>query len=232
MRSRIKFCGLTRPADARAAAFAGADAIGLIFAPVSKRKVGLEQAVAIRQALPPMVSSVALLMDQSEADVLHIGQKLRPSLLQFHGSEPPEFCARLSAELGIPYIKALGVGGLALGDILGQMRQYPDAAALLLDGHRPGAAGGSGEQADLALIRDVLTQCDTGQPIVIAGGLHADNVAERLQALYATGHESCRPYAVDVSSGIELPGQPGTKCASQMQAFVAAVRAADSQTTG
>ena len=136
--TRIKCCGMTRVEDALLAARLGADAIGLVFTARSKRRVSLEQAQAIRHALPPFVDAVALFMDNDAAFVAETIAAVQPDLLQFHGSEADDWCA----QFGRRYLKAIAMGDGA--SALPHLRDYPGAAALLLDGHAAGEAGGSG----------------------------------------------------------------------------------------
>lgn len=205
-RTRIKFCGMTRPQDALLAAQLGVDAIGLIFTARSKRRVELAQAQAIVAGLPPFISTVALFMDDEPELVRTVRDALKPSLLQFHGQESEAWCR----QFGHPYLKALAMGEGATA--LDQLGAYPTAAGLLLDGHGLGQPGGEGHRFDWALMPH-----DFRQPLILAGGLTADNVAQAIQI--------ARPWAVDVSSGTE--SAPGIKDPAVMRAFVAAVREAD-----
>lgn len=207
MRTRIKICGMTRPDDARAAAAAGADAVGLVFHADSPRALNPESARAVAAALPPFVSRVALFLDPNAADVWAVIDTLRPDLLQFHGSESPEFCGRF----GVPYMKAVPMGDDDV-DPAAYAARFPQAAALLLDGHRTGKAGGRGEGFDWEAHGDLRSI-----PVVLAGGLTPDNVAEAIR--------SVRPYAVDVSSGVE--SAPGVKDPARIRAFVEAVYKTD-----
>ena len=205
-RTRIKCCGMTRPEDAFRAAELGADAIGVVFTAQSKRRVTLEQALAIRGVLPPLVSLVALFMDDDAALVTAVDAALRPDILQFHGREHDDWCA----QFGRPYFKAIAMGAGAIA--LDGLRAYPRADALLLDGHGLGEAGGSGKRFDWSLMPS-----DLGQPLILAGGLTAENVGEAITV--------ARPFAVDVSSGVEA--MPGIKDRRKLEAFMRAVRAAD-----
>lgn len=205
MTLRIKCCGMTRVEDAVLAASLGADAIGLIFTARSKRQVSLAQAHAVRRALPPFVSTVALFMDDEAALVDEVIAGLQPDLLQFHGRESDAWCA----QFGRRYLKAIAMGEGAAA--LPQLRQYPGAAGLLLDGHGLGEAGGAGRAFDWSLMpRDLV------QPLILAGGLGPDNVAEAVRI--------ARPWAVDVSSGVE--SAPGIKDPAKMANFIAAARQA------
>ncbi len=197
---------MTRAEDAHAAAALGVDALGFIFAAGSPRLLTPQAGAAIRRTLPPLVSVVTLLRNNSAAQVREVIAAMQPHLLQFHGDEDPAFCA----SFGLPYMKAVGMKGLdrPLAQIA---RDYADAAALLLDGHAPGEAGGQGQCFDWSGIAAI------DKPIVLAGGLRPDNVAEAVRI--------ARPFAVDVSSGIEA--KPGIKDSGKMEAFVRQVHGAD-----
>jgi phosphoribosylanthranilate isomerase len=207
-RTRIKFCGMTRVEDALAASALGVDAIGLIFAARSKRRVAPEAAATIRAALPPMVDAVALFMDNVADDVQSTIGRVRPSLLQFHGDEDDAFCA----SFGMPYMKAVAMGGQNGEDAATLQARYPRAVAFLFDSHARGESGGSGLTFDWARV-----PAHFPKPFLVAGGLNADNVFE---AIRATG---C--WGVDVSSGIEI--SPGMKNHERMRCFVSEVRRAD-----
>ena len=204
-RTRIKFCGMTRVEDALAAVELGVDAIGVVLTARSKRFAGLERAREIRRAVPPFVALVALFMDDEPAFVSEAVSRVAPDLLQFHGSETAPDCVRY----GRPYLKAIAMGG---GDWRAAIDAHPRAAGFLLDGHGAGEQGGSGRTFDWTAVPR-----DAGRPLVLAGGLSAENVGRAIAA--------ARPYAVDVSSGIEAA--PGVKDADKMRRFIAAVRAAD-----
>ena len=197
------------PEDAAVAASAGADAIGVVFAPKSPRKVSLEQALAVRASMPALVGLVALFMDQAVDEVRAIADALNPAVLQFHGSESPEYCA----QFGRPYIKAVGMAG---GATTGRTA-YGDAAAVLLDGHAPGEAGGSGASFDWSLIADWQQARPARSPVIVAGGLRPGNVATLVR--------EARPWGVDVSSGLE--SAPGVKDHAKIHAFIEAVRRVD-----
>ncbi|MGA0588206.1 phosphoribosylanthranilate isomerase [Dyella sp. KRB-257] len=205
-RTRIKCCGMTRVEDARLAAELGADAIGVVISARSKRRVDLAQARAIVAAMPPFVTTVALLMDDSADTVRAVIEQVQPDLLQFHGAESDAWCA----QFGRPFLKAVAMGEGAAA--LPHLREYPHATGLLLDGHGLGEPGGGGKTFDWSLM-----PAELAQPLLLAGGLHADNVGEAMRV--------ARPWAVDVASGIE--SAPGIKDADRMAAFIAAVRAAD-----
>jgi phosphoribosylanthranilate isomerase len=198
MRTRIKICGITRVEDALAAAAAGADAIGLVFAE-SPRRVTAEQARAVCAALPPFVTTVGLFVDAPEARVREVLGQVPLDLLQFHGRETPEDCQRY----GRPYIKAVRMD--ADVDLRAETRRFQAAAGLLLDSFHPQKAGGTGESFDWARVPR-----DLGKPVILAGGLTPENVALAIATV--------RPYAVDVSSGVER--EKGVKDAAKITAFI------------
>ncbi len=204
--TRIKCCGMTRVEDVLLAARLGVDAIGLVFTARSKRQVGIAQARLIRRALPPFVTCVALFMDDSAGFVEEVMAAVQPDLLQFHGEERDDWCV----QFGTPYIKAVAMGAGAAA--LPKLYEYPGAAGLLLDGHAAGAAGGGGRPFDWSLMPR-----DLAQPLLLAGGLDAGNVATAIRV--------ARPWAVDVASGVE--SAPGVKDPARLADFMATVRAAD-----
>ena len=197
MRTRVKICGVTRPEDAIAAAECGADAIGLVFHPTSPRCVDIDAARRITAALPALVSAVGLFLDADAARVGEVNAALPLDILQFHGSEPAAFCE----QFGMRYIKAVGMAG---GDPEAVARAHPNAAALLVDGHPPGAAGGSGQAFDWG------RALPASHRIIVAGGLDAANVAEAIR--------STTPWGVDCSSGVE--SAPGIKDRRRVAAFI------------
>ncbi|WP_423823938.1 phosphoribosylanthranilate isomerase [Salinisphaera sp. SPP-AMP-43] len=205
-RVRTKICGVTTAADAQAAAAAGADAIGLVFAAGSSRAISIARAGEITAALPPFVARVALFMDNEARLVEQVLASLPIDLLQFHGSESAAFCASFDT----PFAKAVPMGepGVRLVE---WAERYDRAAALLLDANRVGQAGGQGETFDWQAKLESVAQ-----PIIIAGGLNPDNVSEAIACF--------SPYAVDVSSGVER--ERGAKCSAKMKAFVDAVNQA------
>ncbi len=207
LRTRIKFCGITRAEDARVAAALGVDALGFVFVPGSPRCLTLHAAAAIREQLPPLLSVVTLLQNPNSDEVWETIDAMQPHLLQFHGEETAQFCG----SFGMPYLKAVAMRGLQrpLAEVAAD---YADAAALLLDGHAPGELGGQGKTFDWA---DIAAGVKI--PLILAGGLTPENVA--------TAVRTARPYAVDVSSGIE--SKPGIKDSGKMEAFVRHVRDAD-----
>ncbi len=203
MRTRIKFCGITRIEDAIHAAQVGADAIGLIFALASARRVSVDQARVIAQELPPLVSRVALFMDNGAAEIDEVLTQVSVDLVQFHGREDGAFCRAF----GKPYLKVVPMRDVV--DVGAYAQAYPDAAGFVLDAHGVGEAGGSGQRFDWTRVPQALAR-----PIVLAGGLTPDNVAAAIS--------TARPYAVDVSSGVET--SPGIKDHEKMQRFFDEVR--------
>ena len=204
MRTRIKICGITDPDDARQVASAGVDAIGLVFHPPSRRHVTPDQAAAVINALPPFVSVVGLFLNPSADAVHEILRRLPIDQLQFHGTESPEFCRQFSRR----YLKALGMAGDVAG-LSARVAEHETAAGFLLDSHAPGGQGGTGEVFDWSSFPRSYPR-----PLVLAGGLRCDNVAAAVR--------QCRPFAVDVSSGVER--QPGRKCPELVSKFVSEVR--------
>ncbi len=216
-RTRIKFCGITRPHDAIAAANAGADAIGLNFCATSPRRITIDQATQILAALPPFITPIALFADSYAAEVTRITQILHLTHIQLHGNEPPEFLAQLP---NVKILKAIRVEKNKFVETLNRWKATRVSALLL---ETPGTTGGSGIENDW---ETVIATRDTGifdglPPIIAAGGLRPDTVAAVIRRL--------RPFAVDVSSGIE--SAPGIKSIEKMTAFAAAVRSADETST-
>jgi phosphoribosylanthranilate isomerase len=209
-RTRVKFCGMTSAADVGLAVAAGADAVGVILAP-SARQVTLEQAAEIARAVPPFVRAVAVLGDDiGAADAL----RALGFALQFSAPTPPDECARASA--GLPYIKTFHVtpdGQIDVGSPELDLYAY-ERALWMFDAASPGRYGGSG----IAFRWEALGDLAQRRPLVIAGGLNADNVGILVRTV--------RPFAVDARSGVE---SDGAKDAQHMQAFVRAVAAADAE---
>lgn len=206
--TRIKICGITRPEDALAVAASGADALGLVFHEKSPRHVTFQQAARVAAVVPPFVTVVGLFVNPSEEDVREVLRQVPLDTLQFHGEEEPAFCARF----GRPWIKAIRVRRDV--DLIQCAARYADAQGLLLDAFVEGAHGGTGAMLDWALIPPAMPL-----PLILAGGLHAGNVAEAVRLV--------RPYAVDVSSGVEA-GR-GIKDAAKIAAFINEVKRIDLQ---
>ena len=206
--TRTKICGITRMQDAQAAAASGTDALGLVFYDKSPRHVSVQQAAQLAQAIPPFVTLVGLFVNPSGDDVRAALRQVPLDALQFHGEEDPEFCA----QFGRPYLKAVRVK--AGTDLLQCAARYRSAQGLLLDAFIEGAHGGTGISFDWALIPRSLPL-----PVILSGGLHAGNVAEAIRRV--------RPYAVDVSSGVEAA--KGIKDAAKIAAFIDEVKRTDVQ---
>jgi phosphoribosylanthranilate isomerase len=202
----VKICGITRSDDAVAAARLGAHALGFVFYAGSARNVEPARAAQIMRALPPFVTTVGLFVNPAVDEIRSVLAQARLDLLQFHGDETPQFCRGF----GTPYLKALRVR--AGSDLLQYARLYGNARGLLLDAYVADAHGGTGVTFDWSLIPRNLPL-----PVVLSGGLNADNVAGAIR--------SVRPWAVDVSSGVEA--SPGVKDAQKMAAFFQGVRDAD-----
>ena len=203
-RIRIKICGITSSEDARLAASAGADAIGLVFWEGSPRAVDPERARQICDGLPPLLGLIGVFLNPPPLLVKRVLDYIPLTSLQFHGTESPQQCRELSA--GRPYIKALSASTLALDE---QSGQYHSAAALLIDSHLPNRGGGTGSVFDWQQLAE-----HSRMPLILAGGLNADNVSVALQQSGAL--------AVDVSSGVEQ--YPGKKHRQRLLSFISAVR--------
>ena len=208
-RTRIKICGITCAEDAAETEQLGVDALGFNFHPASKRYVEPDMAARIVRGLSPFVTSVGLFVDRPEADVRGIMDTVALDMLQFHGSEPEDYCAGF----GRPYIKAIRAD--STDSILAGVRDYPSAALLLFDTASAAGFGGTGETFDWHLMPELR------RPYLLAGGLTPENVASAITQL--------RPYGVDVSSGVEV--NPGRKDAGRLGTFFKAVTEADATGT-
>ncbi len=204
--TRIKICGITRPEDARVAAACGADAIGLVFYPKSSRAISVAQALECIKSLPPLVTVVGLFVNETAENIERILREVPIDVLQFHGDETEEFCTRF----GRPYLKALRVR--SSDEIALACDSYRSARALLLDAWVDGVHGGTGQTFDWNMAQGTFSV-----PIVLAGGLNAENVGEAIKLL--------QPAAVDISGGVE--SSAGVKSESSIKGFIAAVRSAD-----
>ena len=204
-RTRIKICGLTRAQDVRAAVRSGADAIGFVFYPPSPRAIDVDRAAELAAMLPPFVTAVGLFVNPAPAEVEAVLARVPLQLLQFHGDEGEADCARY----GLPWIKAARMRPGV--DLLEFALSHPRARGILVDAFVAGYGGG-GETFDWSLIPQGFER-----PLVLSGGLDADNVGEAIRRV--------RPWAVDVSSGVE--SAKGIKDAAKIAAFIAGVRHAD-----
>ena len=204
MAVRVKICGITRAEDLHAACEAGADALGFVFYEKSPRHLSVEAAAALLRELPPFVQSVGLFVNADPAFIASLLEAAPLDLLQFHGDETAADCARY----GRPWIKAVRVNRDT--DLVKCAADFEAARGLLLDAFVPGVPGGTGERFDWGLIPPALPR-----PVVLSGGLTPDNVAEAIQRV--------RPWAVDVSSGVEAA--KGIKDARKMAQFIARAKA-------
>lgn len=196
--TRVKFCGLTRPEDVECAVSLGVDAIGLVFYANSARGVTVETAVTLAARIPAFVTRVGLFVDADAGWIREVAAAVRLNLVQLHGEETPDFCEGLA----LPYIKAFRVRpGIDFARVI---PAYASASGVLLDAYRPGVPGGTGTAFDWRLIPE------TSQPVILAGGLTPDNVAEAVTQV--------APWAVDVSGGIEA--LPGIKDPDKMRRFL------------
>lgn len=206
MRTRVKICGITRLEDAQAAVIHGADAIGLVFYRPSPRHVSPARARDIAREMPPFVATVAVFVNPLHEEVEEVIRECEITLLQFHGDEPPEFCASFSH----PYIKAARIRpGL---DLLKYLSPYADAQAWMLDAFHEDLWGGTGGAFDWSVVPSGMAR-----PTILSGGLTAESVAEAIRRV--------RPYAVDVSTGVEI--SKGVKDEAKIAAFIGAVKRED-----
>jgi phosphoribosylanthranilate isomerase len=206
MQVKVKICGITNFADAKVAAEAGADVLGFVFYEKSPRSITCEAAAAIIRELPPFIIKAGVFVDAPEDVVVQAIRECGLNLLQFHGEETPDYCL----QFGIMSMKAFRVRDASS---LQALREYP-TDAWLLDAYTPGKLGGTGEVFNWDLAREAQSW---GRPVFLAGGLTSDNVAEAI--------ERARPYAVDVSSGVEAA--PGRKDAARIKAFIEAAKRTD-----
>lgn len=202
MRTRVKICGITRAQDALEVVKQGADAIGLVFYPKSPRNVSAAQAAEIVSKIPAFITVVGLFVDAEPAFVQEVLSVVHLDLLQFHGDETASQCRQYSR----PYMKAIRVKSDT--NLVQYVADYADAKALLLDAFAEGVSGGTGLVFDWSLIPQNFPL-----PIVLAGGLNAENVGVAI--------EQVRPYAVDVSGGVEA--SKGIKDAAKIAAFMRGV---------
>ncbi len=200
--TRIKFCGMTRQEDVKFAASLGVDALGFVFCPQSPRALSVEKARSLIEVCPPFITRVGLFMNQEAGTIRDVLEQVSLDLLQFHGEESESFCM----SFGQTYIKSLAMGG----DDIRTSHLYKSAAAILLDSNELGQPGGSGNLFDWQTI-----PANIDKPIILAGGLNVANVAHAINQV--------KPYAVDVSTGIEI--SKGMKDKNKMTEFVNSVRA-------
>lgn len=199
MQTRIKFCGLTRKQDVQTAIGLGVDALGFVFVEKSVRNIDIDTAMDLVRDVPPFVIKVGLLMNAPVADVENVIKFVKPNLLQFHGDEDEVFCKQFN----MPYIKAVPMASIS--SLEDYCDQYATATGFILDSHEQGKMGGSGQKFIWKELPNSLEK-----PIILAGGLTVANVAEAIRVV--------RPYAVDVSSGIEAG--KGIKDPAKMEQFI------------
>ncbi|HET6599861.1 MAG TPA: phosphoribosylanthranilate isomerase [Burkholderiaceae bacterium] len=213
-RTRIKICGLTREADVDAAVEAGADAVGFVLWPQSPRAVSIDRAAVLAERLPPFVTPVLLFVNEPWARVLTLLEAIPNAIAQFHGDETPDECRMSVTPRGQPARRFMRAARMAPGfDLLNFAQQFSHAQALLLDAHVEGYGGG-GKVFNWSLI-----PANVPCPVVLSGGLHAGNVTRGIQQV--------RPWAVDVSSGVE--SAKGIKDAQAIRRFCDAVCEADAR---
>jgi phosphoribosylanthranilate isomerase len=203
LRTRVKICGITRAQDATALVQSGADALGLVFFPKSPRHVTLQQARKIATGIAPFVTVTGLFVNASADSVKEVLASVPLGLLQFHGEETNDQCNCF----GLPFIKSIPMKSGT--DLLSLMSAYPDAAGFLLDAWQPETRGGGGIVFDWEQIPEGIHT-----PIVLAGGLTPANVATAIRTV--------KPYAVDVSTGVER--DKGIKSREKIEAFMREVR--------
>ncbi len=225
LRTRIKICGITRAVDAIAAAEAGADAIGMNFWRGTPRCVDVARAREIAAELPPFVTRVALFVDPTADEVRQVLDAVAVDMLQFHGNEPRAMCAAFAR----PYLKAVHVKDGV--DLLEYGARYQGASGLLFDTFRAGdLPGGTGHVFDWSRLSPLLgAGIGLTAPLILSGGLDADNVGDAIRTV--------RPWAVDVSSGVEArdaegKARKGIKDAARIAAFIKGVRDADERSAG
>lgn len=211
-RTRIKICGITNLDDALLAQELGADALGFIFFARSPRAVLPLRAAEIIAQLAPFISKVGVFVDEEEDIVLEVAARCGLDTLQLHGQESPSYCSDLRGR-GFKTIKAIRIEGSSQGQLPHLLKNYQNVDAFLFDTYHPQKEGGTGLAFDWRLAEGLVTD----RPVILSGGLNEDNVLEAIMRL--------RPYAVDVSSGLER--QPGKKDEEKMRQFFEQVRKAD-----
>lgn len=208
----VKFCGFTQLSDIQTATQLGVDAVGLVFYPPSPRAVTLLQAQTLSAALPAFINVVALVVNMPQDDLVELADTVSFDIIQFHGDESPEQCQQLASAVNKRWIKALRINADtdSAASVSAEINEFAAAGAnsILLDAYHPHKYGGTGARFDWSLLPQ-----DSSLPIILAGGLDADNVAATLDLPI---------YAVDVSGGIE--SDKGKKDAAKMRAFMKAVK--------
>ena len=219
-RTRIKICGLTREADVDAAVAAGVDAVGFVLYAKSPRHVSAPRAAELARRLPPFVAPVLLFVNEETSKIIAACDHVAGAIVQFHGDESPQDCWAASAQGQRPYVRAaripLGDAGRHF-DLLKFAQDYSQAQGLLLDAQVDGYGGG-GHAFNWSLLPP-----NVNAHLVLSGGLNAANVIDGILQV----RPRCKTLAVDISSGVEVPGQKGIKDPTRIRDFVAAVRQAD-----
>ena len=219
-RTRIKICGLTRESDVDAAVAAGVDAIGFVLYEKSQRCVSAQRAAELARRLPPFVTPVLLFVNEELSKVIASCASVTGAIAQFHGDESPGDCWLASGQGQRPYLRAaripLGAAGCGF-DLLKFAQDYSQAQGLLLDAHVDGYGGG-GQTFNWSLLPQ-----NVNAHLVLSGGLNAANVIDGIDVV----RPRCKTLSVDISSGVEVPGQKGIKDPEKIHEFVAAVRHAD-----
>lgn len=221
-RTRIKICGLTRESDVDAAVDAGVDAIGFVLYEKSQRHVSTQRAAELARRLPPFVTPVLLFVNEDTTKIIAACASIPGTIAQFHGDESPQACWLASEQGKRPYLRAaripLGEAGVGF-DLLKFAQDYSQAQAILLDAHVDGYGGG-GHAFNWSLLPQ-----NVNAHLVLSGGLSAANVIDGITQV----RPRCKTLSVDISSGVEVPGQKGIKDPEKIREFVAAVRRADQQ---
>lgn len=195
---KVKICGLTRHEDVATSVTAGADALGFVFVTASSRYLQRDAAAELCKRVPAFICRVGLFLNQEVGYVRSVLEQVPLSLLQFHGGEDAAYCR----QFGLPYIKAVHPG--AGDDLAATEAEFPDAAGILVDSHEPGGMGGTGKQLN-------WQKLSAGRlPLILAGGLNPSNIAGAVDLV--------KPWAVDVSSGVE--SSPGIKDANAIRQFI------------
>nr|WP_319563846.1 phosphoribosylanthranilate isomerase [uncultured Rhodoferax sp.] len=220
LRTRIKICGLTRESDVDAAVAAGVDAIGFVLYAKSPRHVSAQRAAELARRLPPFVTPVLLFVNEDTSKIIAACASVAGSIAQFHGDETPADCWAASVQGQRPYLRAaripLGEAGRSF-DLVKFAQDYSQAQAILLDAHIDGFGGG-GQTFNWSLLPP-----NVNAHLVLSGGLNAANVIDGITQV----RPRCKSLSVDISSGVEVPGQKGIKDPTRIREFVAAVRLAD-----
>jgi len=206
MKIRVKICGITTIEDAQNVCDSGVDALGLVFYEKSPRNVSIETAKSICANIPPFITSVGLFLDASKEFVNSVLASVPLDLLQFHGSETPEYCTSFNR----PYIKVVGMKSISNEEeFANYANQYKDAKGFLIDSHATGKAGGTGKTFDWDSVPQSFKK-----PIILAGGLNPDNIADALN--------QASVYGVDLSSGVER--KPGIKDKQKISKLMTAIQ--------